>query len=145
MGLSGHGTTRYGGGTAAFRPFLAAALHCGKSVLPTADIYSSYPVDRTATDEGGVSGTELSTQVKWRLSTDVGCAFMSIDGLSHVYTVTKDARVKALPDETIGVYLGIGKPALSVQTHCTLTAARGMMRMYAATGELAYFADAQEI
>lgn len=113
--------------------------------LPTKGIYGSYPIDRTERDEGGVGGTELGVVGCWMLSTDVGCAFMSIDGLSHVYQVTKDVRVKELLDEMIGVYLAIDKKALRVQTHCTLTAARGMMRMYANTGGVNYLKGAKSI
>jgi len=128
----------------------AFSLHALKAVtenlfLPTRGIYSEYPVDRENTDVGGVSGTELGMSGRWLLSTDVGCAFMSVDGLSHVYQVTKDPRVKELLDEMIGVYLSIDKLALRVQTHCTLTAARGMMRMYAHTADERYLSGAKEL
>jgi len=128
----------------------AFSLHALKAVtenlfLPTRGIYSEYPVDRENTDVGGVSGTELGMSGRWLLSTDVGCAFMSVDGLSHVYQVTKDPRVKELLDEMIGVYLSIDKLALRVQTHCTLTAARGMMRMYANTADERYLSGAKEL
>ncbi len=113
--------------------------------LPTKGIYSSYPIDRSQKDEGGVGGTEIGVVGRWMLSSDVGCAFMAIDGLSHVYQITKDVRVKELLDEMIGVYLAIDKKALRVQTHCTLTAARGMMRMYANTHEAGYLEGAKAI
>lgn len=38
----------------------------------------------------------------------------------------------------IDEYLSIDKKGLRVQTHCTLTATRGMMRMYAVMGEDKY-------
>lgn len=98
--------------------------------LPTKGKYSSYPVDREMLDAGDVSGSDIGRIGIWHLSSDVGCAFMSIDGLSHVYAITRDERMKELLDEMIEVYLGIDKLKLRVQTHCTLTAARGMMRMY---------------
>ena len=98
--------------------------------LPTKGRYSSYPIDRSAKKEGGVSGSQIGYLNNWLLSSDVGCAFMSIDGLSHVYKIAPDPAVKELLDEMIGVYLAIDKKALKVQTHCTLTAARGMLRMY---------------
>ena len=44
----------------------------------------------------------------------------------------------------IEVYLSIDKVALRVQTHCTLTAARGMIRMYAVTAEEKYLSGAKE-
>jgi len=70
---------------------------------------------------------------------------MSVDGLSHVYKITKDEAVKELLDEMIDVYLSIDKIGLRVQTHCTLTAARGMMRMFSVTGEEKYQKGAEQI
>lgn len=114
--------------------------------LPTTGRYGGYPVARTPEDLlGGVSGHTVRDYEGWKLSTDIGCAFMSIDGLSHVYRITKDARVKALVDEMIQVYTAIDKVALKAQTHCTLTAARGMLRMYQTTGEPAYLTSAKGI
>ena len=116
--------------------------------LPTAGRYAGYPVERDAHElaTGGVSGhTTTGSYEGWRLSTDVGCAFMSIDGLSHVYKITRDARVRALLDEMITVYCAIDKVRLRAQTHCTLTAARGMVRMYDVTGEPRYLSGARDI
>ena len=106
--------------------------------LPTKGRFSSYPIQRDLTGQGGVSGSQIGILDGWILSSDVGCAFMSIDGLSHAYAITKDSRIKDLLDEMIGVYLSIDKVALQVQTHCTLTAARGMVRMYQSTGVQSY-------
>ncbi len=115
--------------------------------LPTAGRYGGYPVDRDPKDlnEGGVSGHTAGEYDGWNLSTDVGCAFMSIDGLSHVYKITKDARVLALLDEMIEVYAAIDKVSLRAQTHCTLTAARGMLRLYETTENPRYLAHAKDI
>lgn len=107
--------------------------------------YVTYPIDRSEKDVGGVSGTEIGCCNNWLLSSDIGCAFMSVDGLSHVYKITKDETVKELLDEMIDVYLSIDKIQLRVQTHCTLTAARGMMRMYSVTAEEKYKNGAREI
>ncbi len=115
--------------------------------LPTAGRYATYPVDRDRTwlNEGGVSGHSATELNGWSLSTDVGCAFMSIDGLSHVYKITHDARVLALLDEMIEAYAAIDKVALRAQTHCTLTAARGMLRLYSETQQARYLDRAKEI
>lgn len=107
--------------------------------------FSSYPVDRECENEGGVSGSLVGSSSGWILSTDIGCAFMSIDGLSHAYCITKDNSVKELLDEMISVYLGIDKYRLRAQTHCTLTAARGMVRMYNETSDLYYLNGAESI
>ncbi len=113
--------------------------------LPTVGQFADYPVDRQQVDAGGVSGTELGVQGQWKLSTDVGCAFMAIDGLSHVFRITEDWRVKELADEMIDTYLAIDKIRLRAQTHCTLTAARGMMRMYGETLDEKYLSGAKAI
>ncbi len=113
--------------------------------LPAKGLFSTYPIDRSEKDEGGVSGNEIGYLNNWLLSSDIGCAFMSIDGLSHAYKITKDISVKELLDEMIEVYLSIDKVKLRVQTHCTLTAARGMMRMYNLTKEEKYLSGAKEI
>ncbi len=115
--------------------------------LPTAGRYRTYPVSRDPKhlNEGGVSGHSATLLEGWQLSTDVGCAFMAIDGLSHVYKITKDERVKSLLDEMIEVYSAIDKVTLRAQTHCTLTAARGMLRMYSETLDESYLARAKGI
>lgn len=107
--------------------------------------FSSYPIERNGENEGGVSGSDMATVDGWILSSDIGCAFMSIDGLSHAYCVIGDVRIKELVDEMIAVYLEIDKVKLRAQTHCTLTAARGMIRMYRKTGEKQYLDGAKRI
>ena len=118
---------------------------CENLYLPKSGSFSSYPINRDKKDEGGVSGSDTEIVDGWKLSSDIGCAFMSIDGLSHAYIVTGDERIKELVDEMITVYLGIDKVALRAQTHCTLTAARGMIRMYYKTGEASYLDGAMTI
>lgn len=113
--------------------------------LPTMGKYASYPVDRDGGAQGGVGGNETGVSGIWQLSSDIGCAFMSIDGLSHAYALLRDERVKALVDEMTEVYLAIDKRKLRAQTHCTLSAARGMMRMYGVTGEKGYLDGAKRI
>lgn len=113
--------------------------------MPTKNRFDTYPIDRQVKDEGDVSGNEIGYCNDWLLSSDVGCAFMSIDGLSHVYKITKNDVLKELLDEMIDTYLSIDKIALRVQTHCTLTAARGMMRMYSVTAEEKYLSGAKDI
>ena len=45
----------------------------------------------------------------------------------------------------IEVFCAIDKKKLKAQTHCSLTAARGMVRMYAQTGEENYLKCAKDI
>lgn len=113
--------------------------------LPISGRVKTYPTDREQLNLGDVSGSEIGTIDSWRLSSDVGCAFMSIDGLSHAYKVTKDTRILCLLDEMIDVFMSIDKLGLRVQTHCTLSAARGMVRLYFVTKNEKYLNFAKEI
>ena len=113
--------------------------------LPLKGRFGSYPVDRSESMAGDVSGETASERNGWRLSTDIGCAFMSIDGLSHAYQITRSTPIKDLLDEMIACYLAIDKVKLRVQTHCTLSAARGMMRLYGVTGDSRYLDGAKSI
>ncbi|MBQ9163037.1 MAG: glycoside hydrolase family 127 protein [Clostridia bacterium] len=113
--------------------------------LPTKGYYGTYPVNREHVDQGGVGGNSTGIIDGWKLSTDIGCAFMSVDGLSHVYKLTRDERVLELLDEMIEFYVAIDKVALRVQTHCTLTAARGAVRLYRTTGNEKYLDGAKKI
>ncbi len=106
--------------------------------LPLKGEFAVYPIDRETGTGGGVSGSEAGRLGKWVLSTDTCAAFMSIDGLSHVYAVTHDPDVKDLLDEMIAFYAALDKRSMKAQTHCTLTAGRAMMRMYGVTGEAWY-------
>lgn len=116
-----------------------------KLYLPTMGRFSDYPIDREESEDGGVSGHTIEADNGWKLSTDIGCAFMSIDGLSHYYKITEDKEVKKLLDEMADVFDKIDKCALKAQTHCSLTAARGFMRMYEVTKENAYLEKAQRV
>lgn len=107
--------------------------------------FKGYPVDRSDVYEGDVSGSVSSKLSEWILSTDIGCAFMSVDGLSHVFKITKRNDVRELVREMAEVYVSIDKVKLKAQTHCTLTCARGLMRMYEETGETFYLDCAKEI
>lgn len=111
---------------------------------PTKGRYKTYPL--TGRDSiGGVSGHVAGTANGWKLSTDICCAFMSIDGLSQYYALTRDIRTKEILDEMITVFAGIDKIKVQAQTHCSLTAARGMLRMYRLAGDTFYLDAARQI
>lgn len=113
--------------------------------LPTLGKYSTYPIKRNISGNGGVDGHSIGDLNGWRLSTDIGCAFMSIDGLSHYYAVTSGTEAKEIIDEMAEVFDNTDKYSLQAQTHCTLTAARGFMRMYDITNEKEYLEKAKRI
>ena len=75
--------------------------------LPAEKHYHLYPADRIPEKQGNVSGSRSGEVPDWRLSTDRGCAFMCIDGLSEYYRLTGDRRVRNMLCTIIGKYLEI--------------------------------------
>lgn len=113
--------------------------------LPTIGRYSTYPLKRDLGEVGGVGGHSTGITDGWKLSSDVGCAFMSIDGLSHYYKITRNPKALMLLEEMAEVFDKIDKFTLKAQTHCTLTAGRGFMRMYDVTDNVQYLKKAQRV
>lgn len=94
--------------------------------------YETYPeVER---ETGDVDGHLAETVVEhWHLSSDVGCAFILLDGVTHVYEITRDQRLVPLIQTMIDRFLRIDYVGNHCQTHATLSATRGMMRYYSLT------------
>lgn len=127
----------------------AEVLEYAKSVvrhlyLPTKERFAGYPLERKKS-EGDVSGHTLEEQNGWILSTDVGCAFMSIDGLAHYYCLTGDDEVLQLLEKMRGLFDRMDKMSIQAQTHCCLTAARGFLLLYKKTKEKKYLSSATEV
>ncbi len=110
------------------------------------DSIKNYPVNREKADVGGVSGTHTGLILnKWRVSSDVGCMSMCIDGVSRYYEITKDQSAKEFLDLAIDVFYNFDKRAARAQTHTTLTATRGMFRMFKITGDQEYYNKALDV
>lgn len=113
--------------------------------LPTKGRFEKYPVNRTEMANGGVSGHSYGKLNGWMLSSDIGCAFMSIDGLSHYYKITENPNVLTLLYEMAESFDKIDKYEIEAQTHCSLTAARGFMRMYEITDDYAWLKKSEKL
>lgn len=107
--------------------------------------YEKYPL--VARGIGGVDGhiTERKSIDGWLLSSDVGCAFIMTDGITDLYDVTRSARVAETIKVMIDKFLSVDCVAHEFQTHATLSATRGILRMYKITGEEAYLSAAKKI
>ena len=107
-------------------------------------LYAKYPVTgiRVA---GGVSGNTVEETQGWKLSSDVGCAFIALDGLTATYALFPSERLKKFIDDCIRLFLEIDKCAVKMQTHAMLTCCRGILRMYGITREAGYLRSAQDI
>ncbi len=103
--------------------------------LPLIGLYEKYPLERNASDEGGVSGNSGETTDGWKLSTDTGCAYMCLDGLSAYYETIRDDRVKIAINRLIDGFMRLDRTKMRCQTHATLSAARGILGMYLVNGK----------
>ncbi|MCR5693942.1 MAG: glycoside hydrolase family 127 protein [Clostridia bacterium] len=118
----------------------------GNLYVPLKGAYSGYPLEpELRKTEGSYSGTVVGDHGSWVLSTDIGCAFMCIDGLSQYYEIYRDERVLDLLKEMIGVFRRIDFTGSHMQTHATLSALRGIIRLFNNTGDREFFDIAENI
>ncbi|MEM9185112.1 MAG: beta-L-arabinofuranosidase domain-containing protein [Planctomycetota bacterium] len=106
-------------------------------VLPTAGSHRRYPIDPDQRRHGGSYSGSRRNKVTdgWVLSTDIGCAFIFMDGVIHAYTLFPSPELKAVVEEMIDRLLDIDLLAIKAQTHATLTGLRGLLRYHACTGD----------
>lgn len=108
--------------------------------------YSEYPVLRDNKNEKGeFCGTNDGMIGCWHISTDIGCAFICMDALSKACLEMKRHDLLPLLTEMYEVFSKIDYVALEMQTHATLSAARGIIRLYQITGEEKYLKTAAQI
>lgn len=86
--------------------------------LPAKGYFKNYPVERPFFD-GDMLGSEIKVN-EWILCSDVGAAFLAIDGLADYYITTKDKRAYELIEEMTETFAAIDKLKLRTQTHANL-------------------------
>ncbi len=98
--------------------------------LPVKERVADYPIkpEERISNAGGMSGHQLNEVNGWRLSSDIGCVFIGMEGLIHYYKHDRDPQIKAVIDELIALFLNIDLVGIKAQTHASLTALRGLMR-----------------
>lgn len=103
--------------------------------LPTLGHHQSYPIEPSSRNRtsGGAIGTTNSVIGNWKLSSDIGCDFIFLDGIIQAYTIVPSPELKSLIEEMINRFLQMDLEKISAQTHATLTALRGLLRYYAIT------------
>lgn len=107
-------------------------------------LYDRYPAENRAA-EGDVSGTLSQSVDGWILSTDVGCAYIALDGLTAAYRILKSERLRAFIDKQIARFLSLDKLKCRMQTHATLTACRAIIRMYLITRDKSYLEQGKSL
>jgi len=99
-------------------------------VVPTKGKHKLYPIDPDKRDKehGSYSGTVVEEQGIWRLSSDIGCDYIFMDGVIQAAEVLNRKDVYPIIDEMVNRFLEIDLVAIKAQTHATLTALRGLIR-----------------
>ena len=119
-----------------------AALDIAKGIahnlfVPITGRVADYPitVDKRIGGVGDMSGSTQNTVDGWRLSSDIGCVFIGMEGLIHYYKFDRDPAIRKLIDALIQRFLQIDLIGIKAQTHASLTALRGIMRYMDITGD----------
>lgn len=86
------------------------------------------------TSNGGVSGhiTDSDSQ-GWKHSSDIGCAFILLDGLTDLCTLFYDERLIDLAKTMVEKFTSIDHKKVKFQTHAYLAATRGILRLFTLT------------
>jgi DUF1680 family protein len=103
--------------------------------LPLTGRISSYPrrLDQRVIG-GSYEGTIAAELAGWRLSTDIGCAFISLEGIVPLAIETGREDLKALVREMFGVYESMDLIEVSAQLHSSLSAAGMFLKYHTAFG-----------
>lgn len=120
---------------------MAENLFCSK-----ANLYDSYPIspDGRKKDIGEASGSIAQTIGHWRLSSDIGCVFIGMDGLLQALQVTRDEALRPTAEKLIDLYLKVDLAGIKAQTHASLTAMRGLIRYADINGDPSYVKAAED-
>lgn len=103
---------------------------------PTLGYFSGYTVPSIEKIEGKHSGTRIELICNgWRLSTDVGCAFIALEGLVPACYWMDDAWLPKLIKEMSKRFAELDLVTLSAQTHATLTVARNLLAWHDQSGD----------
>lgn len=84
--------------------------------------------------EGTFSGSIIASRGKWLLSTDIGCAFISCDGISQAYEFLGWDCLKVYLQKMREKFITADLYGGTFQTHATLSCIRGLIRTYKLTG-----------
>lgn len=105
--------------------------------LPVTEHLKNYPrtkEDRVAASDYAVIGHTSGRFKEWRLSSDIGCIFMSFDALGQAWEMINKEPLKTQIGEYIDALLdafrSVDYVGSGLQTHATLTCMRGLMRVY---------------
>ena len=113
-------------------------------VAKTISFYEKYPLCKR--EFGDVGGHLLQESVDgWKLSSDIGCAYIFFDALTNLYSFFKEENLKVWCDRVFESFKRLNYITLECQTHATLSFTRGVIRLYKETHEEKYLNKAIQI
>ncbi len=139
--LSGHGwliagLCRYGEYSGDRRPLDWAGRMIQELALPLRGSYARYPRTPDERNRAGGAVGQLTGRINngWRLSTDVGCAYILLEGLVTAYQAMPSRELAGLIDEAGEAFLATDVVAVQAQAHASLCAARNLLLYERLTG-----------
>jgi hypothetical protein len=115
--------------------------------LPLRQAIPTYPdhIQRQHLVTGDVLiGMQAGSVGRWRLCTDTGVLFFSLDGLTHVLSLTQNKKLRDLVEIMIARFAQLDLLQIKAQTHATLTTVRALLRMYRLYGDPHYLTLARQ-
>jgi hypothetical protein len=115
--------------------------------LPLRQTIASYPdhCDRRFIQRReALVGMEEGIVGRWRVSTDTGSLFFSLDGLSHVLRLMPGQEIEETAASLVDRFALLDGVELKMHTHSYLSACRGLLRLYEALGKDRYLELAKE-
>jgi len=105
--------------------------------LPTKGHHKDYPITPAGriSNTGGMAGSSVNVVNNWKLSTDVGCDFIFMDGVIQAYGLFPSREMKALIEEMMSRYFEMDLVGIKAQTHATLSGLRAALRYYQISGQ----------
>lgn len=109
-------------------------------------LFKDYPIDPESRKKnlGDAIGEIVYNDNNWILSSDIGCIFIGMEGLIHAYKILGHEDLKELIDELVDRFLEVDLTGIRAQTHASLTACRGLIRLAEITGDESYIPEVQK-
>lgn len=109
--------------------------------------YNTYPIKPEEREKGTgeMSGSIHSKLGNWKLSTDIGCLFIGMDGLIQAYGILREEEIKDIIIAMIEKFQKVDFVKIHAQTHATLTGLRGVIRYSDIIGDSKYINFVEDV
>lgn len=106
--------------------------------VKSSEEFVKYPIDLNVDEQGGIIG-QLNIKYKnWKISSDSGCLYISLDGLAEAYRILKDESILSVADLLIKMMNDTALNNKNFQCHAFLSGVRGIIKFGDMLGEKYY-------